>query len=76
MFKEQVLELDDFFGEDNYYGLKNVPASHATLYELFWPLSAMFIDWFFRSRTLELAQIIGAILLLGSTILLTRDHND
>ena len=59
-----------------YYGLKNVPASHATLYELFWPLSAMFIDWFFRSRTLELAQIIGAILLLGSTILLTRDNND
>ena len=59
-----------------YYGLKNIPASHATLYELFWPLSAMFIDWFYRSRTLELAQIVGAILLLSSIILLTRDNNN
>ena len=59
-----------------YYGLKNIPASHATLYELFWPLSAMFIDWFYRSRTLELAQIVGAVLLLSSIILLTRDNNN
>ena len=59
-----------------YYGLKNIPASHATLYELFWPLSAMFIDWFYRSRTLELAQIVGAVLLLSSIILLTRDDNN
>jgi drug/metabolite transporter (DMT)-like permease len=59
-----------------YYGLKFIPASHATLYELFWPLSAMFIDWFFRSRTLESAQIVGAVLLLSSIILLTRDNND
>ena len=58
-----------------YYGLKNIPASHATLYELFWPLSAMFIDWFYRSRTLEAAQFIGAILLLSSIILLSRDNN-
>jgi len=36
----------------------------------------MFIDWFYRSRTLELAQIVGAILLLSSIILLTRDNND
>lgn len=28
-----------------YYGLKHVPATHATLYELFWPLSAVMIDW-------------------------------
>ena len=59
-----------------YYGLKNIPASHATLYELFWPLSAMFIDWFYRSRALELAQIVGAILLISSIVLLTRDNND
>ena len=59
-----------------YYGLKFIPASHATLYELFWPLSAIFIDWFFRSRTLESAQIVGAVLLLSSIILLTRDNND
>ena len=57
-----------------YYGLKKIPASHTTLYELFWPLSAMFIDWFYRSKTLETAQIIGAILLLYSIILLSRDE--
>ena len=56
-----------------YYGLKNIPASHTTLYELFWPLSAMFIDWFYRSKTLETAQIMGAILLLSSIILLSRE---
>ena len=42
--------------------------------ELFLPLSAMFIDWFYRSKTLETAQIIGAILLLYSIILLSRDE--
>ena len=59
-----------------YYGLKSLPASHTTLYELFWPLSAMFIDWFYRSRTLEAAQIIGAILLLSSIILLSKNKNE
>ena len=35
-----------------YYGLKHVLATHATIYELFWPLSAMLIDLFIRGRTL------------------------
>lgn len=56
-----------------YYGLKELPASHTTLYELTWPLSAVFLDWFVRGRMLSVAQIIGAILLLGSMILLTKE---
>ncbi len=28
-----------------YYGLQNLAASHATIYELVWPLSAVSIDW-------------------------------
>jgi drug/metabolite transporter (DMT)-like permease len=56
-----------------YFGLKHMQASHATVYELTWPLSAVFLDWIIRDHMLGFAQIIGAILLLGSMILLTRE---
>ena len=59
-----------------YYGLNKLPASHATLYELFWPLSAVGLDWFIRGNILSLTQWVGAILLLGSIILLTRESNN
>ena len=59
-----------------YYGLNKLPASHATLYELFWPLSAVGLDWFIRGNILSLPQWVGAILLLGSIILLTRESNN
>ena len=55
-----------------YYGLKHVPASHATIYELSWPLSAVFIDWS-RGRMLEPSQILGALLLITAFFLLTRN---
>ena len=35
-----------------YYGLKNLPASYTTLFELFWPLSAVIIDWLIRGEPL------------------------
>ncbi|MEE8335454.1 MAG: DMT family transporter [Candidatus Neomarinimicrobiota bacterium] len=56
-----------------YYGLKHLPATHATLYELFWPFSAAGLDWFVRGRILQPAQMLGAVLLLGSIIFLTRE---
>ena len=56
-----------------YYGLKHVPATHATIYELFWPLSAVAIDWLVRGKVLEPSQILGGILLIGASILLTRN---
>ena len=57
-----------------YFGLKHMQASHATVYELAWPLSAVFLDWIIRGHMLGFAQIIGAILLLGSMILLTQEE--
>ena len=59
-----------------YYGLKHLPASHATLYELTWPLSAVIIDWVVRGRILSLAQIIGATLILGSITLLAQEKRN
>lgn len=56
-----------------YYGLKKVKASHATIYELFWPLSAVIIDAL-RGRILSPVQIIGGLVLIGSIILLTREQ--
>ena len=59
-----------------YYGLNKLPASHATLYELFWPLSAVGLDWFIRGNILSLPQWVGAILLLGAIIILTKETNN
>ena len=41
-----------------YFGLKHMQASHATVYELTWPLSAVFLDWIIRGHMLGFAQII------------------
>lgn len=57
-----------------YYGLKHLPASHTTIYELFWPLSAIFIDWFFRGRAMSPAQAAGSIVLLTAIVMLTRER--
>jgi drug/metabolite transporter (DMT)-like permease len=57
-----------------YYGLKHVPASHSTIYELFWPLSAVALDWFIRGRLMSTAQALGAVVLLTAIILLTREQ--
>ena len=54
-----------------YYGLKNIPASHATIFELFWPLSAVLIDWIINEKTLSVMQLTGAIMLLGSMTILS-----
>lgn len=55
-----------------YYGLKHVPATHATLYELFWPLSAVIIDWVAYGKVLAPMQIVGGLLLVGVSIILSR----
>ena len=56
-----------------YYGLKHVRASHATIYELFWPLSAVAIDAL-RGRILSPVQIAGGVVLIVSIILLTKEQ--
>ncbi|MCH7733109.1 MAG: EamA family transporter [Candidatus Marinimicrobia bacterium] len=57
-----------------YYGLKQVPATHATIYELFWPLSAVIIDWVIRGKVLSPPQMAGGVLILLSTLLLPRNR--
>ena len=57
-----------------FYGLNHLPASHVTIYELFWPLSAVTIDWFVYERVMTAYQFIGAIILLTSIILLSNEN--
>ena len=58
-----------------YYGLQNLAASHTTIYELVWPLSAVLIDWLIRGKTLSLFQMIGAIILVSSITILTKENS-
>ncbi len=56
-------------------GLQNLAASHTTIYELVWPLSAVLIDWLIRGKALSLAQMIGAITLVSSVTILTKENS-
>ena len=56
-----------------YYGLKKLPASHTTLFELFWPLSAVMIDWIIIKNPLSIPQLSGAVILLASMTILSQE---
>lgn len=47
-----------------YFGLQRVSASVATILELFWPLSALFLDYFINGNQLTLVQLMSAAVLL------------
>lgn len=49
-----------------YFWLKRVTASQSTIYELAWPLSAVFFDYYFNSNSLNVYQIIWSLVLLIS----------
>lgn len=55
-----------------YFGLQRVPASHSTLLELTWPLSAVVIGYVFLHDRLTPTQLIGAILLVTTMTLVSR----
>ena len=59
-----------------YYGLKKLPASHTTLFELFWPLSAVVIDWIIIGNSLSMPQLSGAVILLGSMTILAQERSN
>jgi drug/metabolite transporter (DMT)-like permease len=59
-----------------YYGLQRVAASRAAVLELAWPLSAVIIGWLFLHQGLTLTQAIGAIVLIATTYLITRDTKE
>ncbi|MFA6513781.1 MAG: EamA family transporter [Patescibacteria group bacterium] len=47
-----------------YFGLRRVPASAATVLELFWPFSALVLDYVFNHNYLNLLQLIALGILL------------
>jgi len=49
-----------------YFGLKRVTASLSTISELFWPLSAVILDYLINKNVLSSIQIIASIILLFS----------
>ncbi len=55
-----------------YKGLKTLPAHMAAVAELFFPLSAVTINWIFLGKTMDALQITGAIMLAGSSLLLQK----
>ncbi len=55
-----------------YFGLKKVQASQSTLLEMFWPISAVTIDWVFFDHALTWSQIMGAVLMLTAIYRVTR----
>ncbi|MCH7492301.1 DMT family transporter [Patescibacteria group bacterium] len=48
-----------------YWGLKYTKASVATIAELFFPFSAVILNWIFLGETLVLVQIIGSLVLVA-----------
>ena len=55
-----------------YYGLRLVTASVSTICELFWPVSAVFLDLFLRGNVLSATQWLGAAVLLFSIFQVAR----
>ncbi|MCD5375309.1 DMT family transporter [Candidatus Gracilibacteria bacterium] len=59
-----------------YFGLKKVAASNATIFELAWPLSGIFFDWYFNGNILNSTQIIFSIILLISFFMIIEEHKN
>jgi len=56
-----------------YFGLKRVPASRSAILELAWPLSAVVVGYLFLGQSLTISQALGALVLLATTYLISRD---
>lgn len=57
-----------------YYGLKRVTASASTILELFWPFSAVILDYFINHNVLSPVQIIASgFLLLAFLKIVTQE---
>ncbi len=55
-----------------YLGLKKISARGAALAEMFFPMSAVVINWIFLNATLKPIQIIGGVILLGASIAIQK----
>jgi drug/metabolite transporter (DMT)-like permease len=56
-----------------YKGLERIPARFGTLAELFFPVAAVGLNWWLLDISLTGYQLSGAGLLIGGTLLLSRD---
>lgn len=59
-----------------YFGLKRITASNATIFELAWPLSGIFFDWYFNGNILNATQIIFSIVLLVSFFMIIEERKN
>ena len=55
-----------------YLGLKRIPASVATIFELVWPLSAVILDFIINKNTLNGIQYLSAAVLLLAFFMIVR----
>ncbi len=58
-----------------YAGLRRTRASIATICEMFWPVSAVVLDYFINHTVLNITQIGGAILLLFAIYKISTDRS-
>jgi drug/metabolite transporter (DMT)-like permease len=58
-----------------YFGLKRIPASVATIFELVWPLSAILLDFVINKNALNATQYIAAVFLLLSFFMIIKRKN-
>ena len=55
-----------------YKGLKLLTAHSSAIAELFFPLTAVVINWVFLNKTLSAIQILGAVVLIAASMALQR----
>lgn len=53
-----------------YRGLKNLPAHVTSIAEMFFPLSAITINWIFLGKSLEALQIVGGLIIIAASFFL------
>jgi drug/metabolite transporter (DMT)-like permease len=59
-----------------YRGLATTPARYATIAELFFPVAAVIINWIAFDVELTKWQFVGAGLLIGGTLMLSREPSN
>ena len=65
--------LSGFLGMYLYYkGLKLLSAHSASIAEMFFPVSAIVINWIFLGKSLQPVQVVGAVILIGASVGLQR----
>jgi drug/metabolite transporter (DMT)-like permease len=58
-----------------YRGLKQISAQMGSIAEMFFPLSAVIINWIFLGKQLSSIQIAGGVILILSSILIQRTRS-